>query len=143
MSILSSLIAPVTQIIREIVPDGDQRFALERQIEKLLIEQEMEFVRAGRDVVVAEARGESWLQRNWRPVSMLVFVAVIANNYLIAPYVQAFGGVAVVLEIPPGMWGLLTMGLGGYVVGRSLEKTGSHIRIGGIARDSQANADRD
>jgi hypothetical protein len=46
--------------------------------------------------------------------------------------VQAFGGVAVVLEIPPGMWGLLTMGLGGYVVGRTIEKTGSQIRIGGV-----------
>jgi len=132
MSLLKALIAPVSEIIREIVPDGDKRFALEREIEKLLIEQEKQFVEAGRDVVVAEAKGESWLQRNWRPVSMLVFVAVIANNYLIAPYVQAFGGVAVVLEIPPGMWGLLTMGLGGYVVGRTFEKTGSQIRIGSV-----------
>ncbi|MBL4595481.1 MAG: hypothetical protein JKX99_02770 [Robiginitomaculum sp.] len=134
MSIFKALISPVTQIIREIVPNGDQRFALEQQIERLLIEQEKAFVEAGRDVVVAEATGESWLQRNWRPISMLVFVAVIANNYLIAPYVQAFGGVAVVLEIPPGMWGLLTMGLGGYVVGRTLEKTGSHIRVGGVGK---------
>jgi hypothetical protein len=133
MSIFRALIAPVSEIIRELVPDGDKRFELERQIEKLLIAQEAEFVKAGRDVVVAEAKGESWLQRNWRPVSMLVFVAVIANNYLIAPYVQAFGGVSVVLEIPPGMWGLLSMGLGGYVVGRSLEKTGSHIRIGRVS----------
>ncbi len=133
MSIFRALIAPVSQIIRELVPDGDKRFELERQIERLLIEQESEFIKAGRDVVVAEARGESWLQRNWRPISMLVFVAVIANNYLIAPYVQAFGAVAVVLEIPPGMWGLLTMGLGGYVVGRTIEKTGSHIRVGGAA----------
>lgn len=132
MSLLTALLSPVSQIIREIVPDGDKRFALEREIEKLLIAQETKFVEAGRDVVVAEAKGESWLQRNWRPVSMLVFVAVIANNYLIAPYVQAFGGVSVVLEIPPGMWGLLTMGLGGYVVGRTIEKTGSQIRIGSV-----------
>ena len=81
-------------------------------------------------MIVAEAQGGSWMQRNWRPMTMLTFAAIVANNYLVAPYVQAFGGVAVVLEIPPGMWGLMTMGLGGYVVGRTLEKTGSSIRIG-------------
>ncbi len=135
MSVFKALIGPVTEVIRELVPDNDKRFALEREIERLLIEQEKEYVMAGRDVVVAEAKGESWLQRNWRPISMLVFVAVIANNYLIAPYVQAFGGVAVVLEIPPGMWSLLTMGLGGYVVGRTIEKTGSSIRIGGLRKE--------
>ncbi len=135
MSVFKALIGPVTEVIRELVPDNDKRFALEREIERLLIEQEKEYVMAGRDVVVAEAKGESWLQRNWRPISMLVFMAVIANNYLIAPYVQAFGGVAVVLEIPPGMWSLLTMGLGGYVVGRTIEKTGSSIRIGGLRKE--------
>lgn len=131
MSFLTSLIEPITNIIAKAVPDADKRKALETQIRVLLIAQETEFVKAARDVVVAEAKGDSWLQRNWRPISMLVFVAVIANNYIIAPYVQAFGGVAVVLEIPDGMWGLLTMGLGGYVVGRTIEKTGSHIRLGG------------
>lgn len=131
MSILTSLIEPITNIIAKAVPDADKRRELEAQIHTLLIAQETEFVKAARDVVVAEAQGESWLQRNWRPISMLVFVAVIANNYIIAPYVQAFGGVAVVLDIPDGMWGLLTMGLGGYVVGRTIEKTGSHVRIGG------------
>lgn len=131
MSFLTSLIEPITKIIAKAVPDADKRKQLEAQIRTLLIAQETEFVKAARDVVVAEAQGESWLQRNWRPISMLVFVAVVANNYIIAPYVQAFGGVAVVLDIPQGMWGLLTMGLGGYVVGRTLEKTGSHFRIGG------------
>jgi len=131
MSIFKALIAPVASLISEVVPDVDKRIELEKKIEQMLIQQKSDLTLASRDVIVAEAKGESWLQRNWRPVSMLVFVAVIANNYLIAPYVQAFGGVSVVLEIPPGMWGLLTMGLGGYVVGRSIEKTGSFVRVGG------------
>lgn len=135
MSIFRALLAPVTDLISEVVPDADKRIELENKIEQMLIQQKSDLTLASRDVIVAEAQGESWLQRNWRPVSMLVFVAVIANNYLIAPYVQAFGGVAVVLEIPPGMWGLLTMGLGGYVVGRTIEKTGSHLRIGGGTAD--------
>lgn len=75
-----------------------------------------------RDVVVAEAKGESWLQRNWRPISMLTFLAVVINNYILAPWLGAFGLVIPVLDIAPQMWTLLTVGIGGYIVGRSGEK---------------------
>ncbi len=53
---------------------------------------------------------------------MLTFVAIIANNYILYPYLALFWSDAPVLEIPPDMWGLLKIGLGGYVVGRSGEK---------------------
>ena len=33
-----------------------------------------------------------------------------------------FAGTGVMLDIPPDMWDLLKIGLGGYVVGRSAEK---------------------
>ncbi len=131
MGLLNAILGPVTGIIDKAVPDADLRQRLKQQIEAKLIDQESALTLAARDVLVAEAKGESWMQRNWRPLTMLSFTAIIVNNYLLAPYVQAFGGVAVVLDIPGGMWNLLTMGLGGYVIGRTLEKTGSSIRIGG------------
>ena len=53
---------------------------------------------------------------------MLCFVAIIANNYLLFPYIQLFGGSAVKLDIPPDMWDLLKLGIGGYIAGRSVEK---------------------
>ena len=131
MGLLNAIIGPVAGIIDKAVPDADLREKLKNEISAKLIDQEAAMTAAARDVLVAEAKGESWMQRNWRPLTMLSFTAIIVNNYLLAPYVQAFGGVAVVLDIPGGMWNLLTMGLGGYVIGRTLEKTGSRIRIGG------------
>ncbi len=131
MGIINTIIGPIADVISEVVPDADLRRKLKTEIQAKLISQETTLTKAARDVIVAEAQGESWMQRNWRPLTMLSFTAVIINNYIIAPYVQAYGGVAVVLEIPDGMWGLLTMGLGGYVVGRTLEKTGSRFRVGG------------
>jgi len=74
-------------------------------------------------IIEAEAKGDSWLQRSWRPITMLVFVVIIANNYILFPYISLFGGKATALAIPPDMWSLLKIGLGGYVVGRSLEKS--------------------
>jgi hypothetical protein len=75
------------------------------------------------NVIIAEAQGGSSLQRNWRPMLMLTFGVIIANNYIIAPYLSALFGFSVTLEIPPDMWGLLKLGVGGYIVGRSAEKS--------------------
>lgn len=75
-------------------------------------------------VIIAEAKGQSWLQRNWRPLLMAMFGVIVANNYIIMPYIQMFCGAKYVvsLKIPPDMWSLLKLGVSGYIVGRSVEK---------------------
>lgn len=82
---------------------------------KTILEQQASIVRA-------EAQGESYLQKNWRPITMMTFVVIIANNYILFPYLQLFFDTGTMLEIPADMWDLLKLGLGGYVVGRSVEK---------------------
>jgi len=80
-------------------------------------------VEAARDIIVAEIKSGSWLAQNWRPMLMCLFGAIIANNYIIHPYIALFWpGKSVSLDIPPDMWDLLKIGIGGYVVGRSVEK---------------------
>jgi hypothetical protein len=62
---------------------------------------------------------------------MALFGAIIANNYIIHPYVSLFfEDASVMLAIPPDMWSLLKIGIGGYVVGRSVEK----ISTGGVTK---------
>lgn len=78
-------------------------------------------------VIVAEAQSKSWLANSWRPITMLAFVAVIVNNYLLFPYLKLFGVEAVLLEMPVHVWDVIELGLGGYVVGRSVEKTASVV----------------
>lgn len=73
-------------------------------------------------IVTAEANSDHWLAANWRPITMLTFVFIIANNYIIYPYLSLFFEKAPMLAIPPDMWALLKLGLGGYVVGRTVEK---------------------
>lgn len=53
-----------------------------------------------RDVKIDEAEFAS----SWRPITMLVFVAIIANNYTVAPYLEAMFHVGLTLTIPPDMW---------------------------------------
>ncbi len=63
-----------------------------------------------------EAQGQSWLQRTWRPITMLTFVALIVARWLgwSAPNLSQ----AEALKL----WDIVEIGLGGYVIGRSAEK---------------------
>lgn len=73
-------------------------------------------------IIVAEATGQSWLQRNWRPMLMLSIVAIVVNNYILVPYMQLFGLPVTILELPEKLWNLMTLGVGGYIAGRTGEK---------------------
>jgi hypothetical protein len=67
-------------------------------------------------ILTAEANG-SKLQRNWRPILMLSFGFIIIYEYFIS---KVFG--LPDANLPERFWNLLELGMGGYVVGRSVEK---------------------
>jgi hypothetical protein len=130
--LIERIIGPVTDLASEFITDADKRAEFEYRLRTALLAHEGNLVNASRDVVVAEANSESWLARNWRPLAMLLFVAILANNYILIPWLQAFGVERVaVLDMPDAFFTLLTIGIGGYVVGRTMEKTGSSISLGG------------
>jgi hypothetical protein len=83
---------------------------------------ELEKLAAAAGIIQAEAQSEHWLTANWRPLTMLVFTTIIANNYIVYPYLSLFWPEAPVLELPEQMFELLKLGIGGYVLGRSTEK---------------------
>ncbi len=131
-NILEVITGPVTDLLSEIVEDPDERARLQAQFQLAMLQHESTLVSATRDIVVAEAQSESWIARNWRPITALTFTAILANNYILVPWLRAFGVETIaVLDMPPELFTLLTVMIGGYVVGRSLEKTNSGINIGG------------
>lgn len=73
-------------------------------------------ISAERDVIVAEAQSESWITRNWRPITMLTFVALLVAKWFgwTAPGISEAEQLAL-MEI-------IKYGLSGYVAGRSAEK---------------------
>ncbi len=93
-----------------------KRIELQQALQSAVLERTAEIEKAAADVVRAEAQGQSWLQRAWRPITMLVFVALIVTRWLgwCAPNL----GEAEALKL----WDIVQLGLGGYVIGRSAEK---------------------
>ena len=114
-------------IVDQFVEDKDQanriKAAIKKQMEEQAHQERQTLIQEQGKIVTAEIQGESWLQRNWRPLLMLVVILIIANNYIIVPYLSAiFPGHVKVLELPNGLWALLNIGVGGYIGGRTVEK---------------------
>ena len=94
----------------------------EEALNKMQTDYATAIVNAQGGVIKAEASSGSWLAANWRPILMLSFTAIIVVNYLVVPIAQWFGVSEAPLILPPDMWALLKIGVGGYIVGRSGEK---------------------
>jgi hypothetical protein len=120
-ALLAALVPMAGEILDRVIPDQAERDRVKAAFTSELLNYRGRELEAAASVVRAEAQGESWLQRNWRPLLMILFGAIIANNYVVAPYMQMLFAFSVTLEIPPAMWELLKLGVGGYIVGRSAE----------------------
>lgn len=127
LPIIGAIISNITGLINKWVPDKDLAAKISADVEHQMLEENTKLIQSQIEsqaaIVIAEAKGESYLQRNWRPITMLVFVYIIAHNFIFVPLIHCFYTAFPVLEIPPDMWALLKLGIGGYVVGRTVEKS--------------------
>ena len=126
--LVKGLLSPVLGIINNITDPNKKAEAtaklIEAQnaIEEKILEYESSLAQSKASVLIAEAKGDSTLQRTWRPITMLSFVAIIVNNYILVPYIGMFTDEIQVLDMPAGLWSLLTIGIGGYIASRWHEK---------------------
>ena len=112
-----------SNLLDKFFPDKDEANKAKLALMQMKASGELAELQTSAGIVTAEANSEHWLAANWRPITMLTFVFIIANNYIIYPYLSLFFAEAPILEIPPDMWELLKIGLGGYVVSRGVEKS--------------------
>ena len=130
LGVLSAVAGPVVKglfnIIDQTVEDKDQAARIKANIASQQNELIQTELKGAIDIILAEAKG-NWLQKSWRPLLMMAVMAIVVNNYILFPYLSMWTEKVVVLELPGGLWTLLTTGVGGYVVGRSGEKIAQSI----------------
>jgi hypothetical protein len=127
---VSRIIGPVASLIDDLHTSDEEKLIMKAKLMEIeketmakAIDFEAELINAKKDIIVAEAQGQSWLQRTWRPLLMLIITIIIANNYILFPYISLFfPGSATMLELPGELYNLMAIGVGGYVVGRTGEK---------------------
>ena len=124
--VIGNLLNSALGIIDKSIEDKDLAQKLKHDIQAELLQKDYSVIEKELEerakVIVSESTGQSWLQRNWRPLTMTTVVYIIAHNYIFAPILKMFVPQMVTLAIPPDMWDLLKLGIGGYIVGRSAEK---------------------
>jgi len=122
---LLPILAPIFgDVLKKIIPDSDKRDEIERETKLALLDHADSLERVRGEIILAEASSTNWLTSAWRPTLMMVAILIIAMNYLVFPII-AIGYPAILdntLELPDQLWNLLTLGVGGYIVGRSGEK---------------------
>lgn len=116
-AIIGPLLSGLLSVVDKAIEDKDQAALIKARLNEQVLNGSLQELEAAAKIIVAEAQGESWLQRNWRPLLMVMFGVIIANNYLVVPLFNTPSAL-----IPPDMWDLLKLGVGGYVVGRTVEK---------------------
>lgn len=135
-NIISQTIKPLGEIIDNVHTSKEEKLEAQKALEEIensLTLEVLDFHRAElenkKEVLVAEAKSEHFITSSWRPITALVFTFIIANNYIIAPYSEALFGIKVMFDLPPEMWDLLKLMIGGYVVSRGVEKTVQKYKI--------------
>jgi hypothetical protein len=105
------------KLIDRLWPDPAQRDQARLAMLDLAQKGELAEFSARADIVKTEAASENWLTASWRPILMLTFGALIVARW--------FGWAAPGLsqEEYLKLWSIVELGLGGYVIGRSVEKT--------------------
>jgi len=125
LDFLGGIVKPVTDLIEKLTTTDKEKLELKNELTKIeneflgkALEYESKLLDAQGRIVEAEAKGQSWMQRNWRPITMLTFlVLVICDSFGLLKF-----------RLNNEAWLLLQIGLGGYVVGRTGEKIVDKIK---------------
>ena len=125
LDFLGGIVKPITDLIDNITTTDEERGKLKNELTKIenkflgkALEYEAKLLDSQGRIVEAEAKGQSWLQRNWRPITVLTFLILVVCD--------SFGWLA--FRLSGEAWTLLQIGLGGYLVGRTGEKIVEKIR---------------
>ena len=105
-----------SKLIDRLWPNEEERAKANLALLELAQKGELAQFTARADIVRTEAASSHWLAANWRPLLMLTFGGLIVARW--------FGWAAPSLSEAEylKLWDIVEFGLGGYVVGRSVER---------------------
>lgn len=103
-------------VIDSLHTSDEEKQAARLKITEIVAAENAAMTEATSKIIMAEANGHSWLQRNWRPMTMMIFVVLITARW----FGLSYEGMSEAELIEA--WKLVKLGLAGYVGGRTIEK---------------------
>lgn len=94
---------------------------IKQSIQQQLLSGQLKELEAQAQIITAEAKG-GWLQRNWRPILMLVFAGLVVAHWF------GFTAPNIPESVQNSLLNIVLVGMGGYVMGRSAEKVAETLK---------------
>jgi hypothetical protein len=133
VSAVSALVkGPLSTILDRHISDLELRRRLGAELERELVAGLATETEQAASVIIAETRSEGWLSRNWRPLLMLCLLGLLLVVGLLIPFAEFLAGRPIAYQprwqaLAPEFWNFLSIGMGGYIGGRSLEKVAREV----------------
>ena len=115
-ALIPAISSLVGSVIDKAIPDKTKAEELKAQITLAAMNEGAKELEGAVRIITAEAQGESWLQRNWRPILMLFFAGLVGAHWL------GFTAPNLPPDVVINLLDIVQVGVGGYVLGRSAEK---------------------
>ena len=116
----SNTISAVGKVIDTIFTNDEEKSEAKKELTQIVLKSLNEVAVVQGEVIKTEMNGNV-LQKSWRPVTMLTFVAILVCKWF------GWTDSEIPLELEIELMGLVKLGLGGFVVGRSVEKIATTV----------------
>lgn len=131
---LTALIPVLSTLIQRIFPDKAEQDKALLEMQQALNEAQAKMVDAQKNVITTEMNQKSFAS-NWRAYLMMICIAIVGYNWIVVSLLNAFlrplGFPIDAVAVPPELWTLVTVGLGGYL-GRETISTYSANKYGNV-----------
>lgn len=125
LNFISSIFKPAVDLVDSLHTSEEEKLEAKTKLQVIqnemtlkVLEYEKQLLETQGKIIAAEAAGASALQRNWRPITMLCFLALVMAD--------SFGWLP--NPLAEEAWKLMQIGIGGYVVSRGGEKITKNIK---------------
>lgn len=135
LELIGGIFKPATELVDSLHTSEDEKLraknglmVIQAGVVSEAINMETAVIKAKRDIIVAEAKSDSWLTRNWRPLTMLTLVACAVGYWFGLTPVDEATGISLMPEsIVLSMFNLVKIGVGGYITSRGVEKVAPQV----------------
>ena len=84
INLISGIFEPAAKLIDSVHTSTEEKLAIKNKLVTIqnemtakIIDYETRLLESQTSIINSEAQGESWMQRNWRPITMLTFLVLV------------------------------------------------------------------
>ena len=110
------------KVIDKVFPDAENAEQVKVVLAEMMLKGELDTLAQQAGVIKADAQGEGWLQRSWRPIVMLTFTGLIVARWM------GWSAPNLTETVELKLLSIVQLGLGGYIASRGVEKVVDKIK---------------